>query len=167
VEDVRTLVEGLESRGVRFYADADLVRFDYDWRTLEPGDPARIGEVIMEREHELREFLARRAARPTSFGAYAAVFRSFTYRFRTPAGMLLWLRERCPMLYADLTGRLPDAVQRLWEEGAPMEEFTRAIRSLEEAQSCAVSFYEACREGEGWTGRIGSPGRRRRFICKA
>src|SRR5260370_42442358 len=109
-----------------------------DTRDLLPEDTARLGELILEREDELRSFLENRG---TTFGAFAAVFRSFVCRNHMPAGVLVLLKERAPHLYADITGRLPDRIQSLWEQGASIEEFKRAIVSLEEAQRCARNFY--------------------------
>jgi len=147
VEAIASLVAQLESRGVQFHQHPNLVAFSVrDWRALVPEDTGRLGELILDREPELRSFLENRAA---TFGAFAAVFRSFVCRNHTPAGLLPWLRERAPHLYADITGRLPDRIQSLWEQGASMEEFKRAIVGLEEAQSCARNFYEECRKGQG------------------
>jgi hypothetical protein len=117
-----------------------------DWKLLEHGDQAKISEVILEREEETRRFLERRAAGPSNFGAYAAVFRSFTYSFRTPPGLLPWLRERCPGICAGLD-RQADRVRELWQEGAPMEEYEAAVRLLEEKHRAARGFYEAHQKG--------------------
>jgi hypothetical protein len=147
MDDVAEIVRDLESRGVRFRLDHPLVGFEYDWRKLEPGDPYKLGELIFERESEVRRFLERRAARPM-FGAYAGIFRSAIQNLHTPAGMFVWLRSHAPRLYADLTDRLPDRIQRLWEEGASVEEFKLAVRRLEESHRAARGFYDACRKGE-------------------
>ena len=45
-------------------------------------------------------------------------------------GMILWLRGAHPDLHADLTGRLPDMVKRLWDARAPMKVFRRALADL-------------------------------------
>ncbi len=145
MEAIASLVAQLESRGVEFHQNPSRVNFSVrDTRDLLPEDTNRIGELILEREDELRSYLENRGA---TFGAFAGVFRSFACRIQTPAGMMPWLRERAPRLYADITGRLPDRIQSLWEQGASIEEFKRAIVGLEEAQSCARSFYEECRKG--------------------
>jgi len=106
-------------------------------------DTARLGELILEREDELRSYLENRGA---TFGRFAGVFRSFTYRIRTPSGLLPWLRERCPSLHATLD-RQADRVSELWQDGAPMEEFEAAVRRLEESHRAARGFYEACQKG--------------------
>ena len=145
MEAIASLVARLESVGVSFHKHPSHVGFSMkDTAGMVAEDTARLGELILEREDELRSYLESRGA---TFGRFAGVFRAFTYRNRTPAGLLPWLRERAPHLYADITGRLPDRIQSLWEQGASMEEFKRAIVSLEEAQSCARNFYEECRKG--------------------
>jgi hypothetical protein len=147
VEDVGQIVRDLESRGVRFRLDHPLVGFEYDWRQLEPGDPMKLGELIFERESEVRRFLERRAAGPM-FGAYAGIFRAAIQDLHTPAGMFVWLRESCPSLYRDLTTRLPDRIQSLWEQGAPIESFEAAVGRLAESHRAARGFYDACRKGK-------------------
>jgi len=145
VEAIASLVAQLESRGVEFHRNPSRVNFSVrDTRDLLPEDTDRIGELILEREDELRSFLEHRGA---TFGAFAGVFRSFTYRICTPAGLLPWLRESCPSLYATLH-RQADAVRGLWEQGAPMEEFEAAVRRLEESHRAARGFYEACKKGK-------------------
>jgi hypothetical protein len=147
VEEIASLVSALESRGVSFYADTLGVRFECDDTSkLLQTDTSRIGELILERQDETLAFLASRA-RPTNFGAYAGIFRAAMYRICNPAGMLLWLRERCPGIYAGLD-RQADRVCGLWQEGASSEEFSLAIRRLEEMHGAARGFYEACRKEE-------------------
>jgi len=146
VEPVAEIVAALESRGVSFSPNPAHVGFAVkDTSELLPEDTARIGELILEREEELRSFLEHRPAR---FGAYAGVFRAAVYRICTPPGMLVWLADRCPGLYRELTVVWPDAVQRLWEEGGSMEEFERVVRRLEEAHACALGFFTACQGGD-------------------
>jgi hypothetical protein len=71
VEDVGTLVAGLESRRVTFYADGVGERFACeDAGSLYPRDPARLSELVLDRADETLDFLARRN-KPTGFGAYA------------------------------------------------------------------------------------------------
>jgi len=144
MEGVATMVARLESGGVSFVQHPLHVGFTVRDGVLTSEDIAGLGELILEREDELRSFLDSRGA---GFGAFAAVFRSFTCRNRTPAAMLPWLRERAPHLYGDITGRLPDRIQELWEQGAPMEEFKAAVRRLEESHRAALDFYEECRKG--------------------
>jgi hypothetical protein len=147
VEDVGTLVAEMESRGITFHADSVGVRFPCeDADSQLPGDPARLSELVLDRADETLDFLGRRT-KPTGFGAYAGIFRAAVYRIRTSAEMLPWLRERCPSLYADLTVHMPDSIQVLWERGAPLEEFERAVRRLEETHAAALGLIRAC-EGE-------------------
>ena len=148
MEDISELVEQLEKKAVVFWVESHRVGFALeDWKLIGPSDPAKISEVVLEREEETRVFLERRAAGPTGFGAYAGIFRAAIQNLHTPAGVLVWLRESCPSLYRDLTTRLPDRIQSLWEQGAPLEEFKRAIVGLVEAQGRALNFYKACRKG--------------------
>ena len=85
--------------------------------------------------------------RESNFGKLAGIFRAAVCRIRiTPAGMLPWLRERCPSIYAGLD-RQADRVCELWQEGTSSEEFSLAIRRLEEMHGAARGFYEACRKG--------------------
>jgi hypothetical protein len=146
VEPVAELVAGLESRGVRFFADGIGVRFECkDSGALLPTDPARLGELVLERPEETLRFLTSRA-RPSSFGLYAGEFRALTHRICNPPGMLPWLRERYPGIYAELD-RQADRVCELWKEGAPSEEFSLSLRLLEEKHAAAKGFYEACQKG--------------------
>ena len=45
-------------------------------------------------------------------------------------GMMRWLRGSHPDVHAELTGRLPDMVKKLWDARAPMEDFRRALADL-------------------------------------
>jgi hypothetical protein len=47
-----------------------------------------------------------------------------------PAGMVPWLGTAHPELYDRLTGRLPDELQRLWNEHAPLADFEAALAEL-------------------------------------
>ena len=47
-----------------------------------------------------------------------------------PAGMVPWLDTVRPDLYAELTARLPDEIQRLWSERAPLEQFESVLARL-------------------------------------
>jgi hypothetical protein len=143
VEPVAEIIAALERHGMVFWADRTGLRFAYEDAALEPGDSARVGELVLEREDEAVAFIRRRA-RTDDFGKFAGLFRSAVYKMWNLPEMLPWLRERCPSLYSDLTLRLPDRICTLWQEAAPMEEFERAIRGLEEAQSCAVNFFLVC-----------------------
>lgn len=56
-----------------------------------------------------------------------------------PAGMVRWLDTVRPDLYEALTARLPDEIQRMWSERAPLERFEAALARL-------VSLHMRCRE---------------------
>jgi len=56
-----------------------------------------------------------------------------------PAGMIQWLGTARPDLYARLTSNLPDEIQRLWSERAPLEHFERVPARL-------VSLHRECRD---------------------
>lgn len=57
-----------------------------------------------------------------------------------PAGMVPWLAEHEPALYEELTGRLRDEINWLWDAHAPIEEFQRVLDAWIEAhrQGCAL-----------------------------
>lgn len=54
-----------------------------------------------------------------------------------PAGMIRWLDTAQPVLYAELTSRLPDEIHRLWTDRAPLEHFEAVLTRL-------VSLHEKC-----------------------
>lgn len=56
-----------------------------------------------------------------------------------PAGMILWLGDVHPRLYRELTGDLPDEIQRLWSEHKPLELFEAVLTRL-------VSLHRQCCE---------------------
>jgi len=58
-----------------------------------------------------------------------------------PAGMILWLGDACPILYTELTERLPDKIQRLWEARAPLDEFERVLDLWKEAHRTGCRIY--------------------------
>jgi hypothetical protein len=60
-----------------------------------------------------------------------------------PVGMILWLGEANPALYADLTVRFPDELQRLWSEHAPLMDFDRILRLWVEAHRTACRLFKA------------------------
>lgn len=144
---VADLVSTLEARGVVFWVHGALLRFDCEDAALRPGDPALVGELVLQRESEAIAFLRRRE-KTDEFGKFAGAFRLMLFRFLSPKELVPWLRERCPKLHRDLTVTIPDELQRIWEEGEPIEEFERTIRRLEETRFRAMSFYAACRGGE-------------------
>jgi hypothetical protein len=60
-----------------------------------------------------------------------------------PAGMIPWLGEAHPVLYAELTEGLPNAMQRLWSAHAPLEDFDRIIGLWLEAHQTACGLFKA------------------------
>ena len=58
-----------------------------------------------------------------------------TYR----AGMISWLDATRPDLYVELTSKLPDEIQRMWSERAPLEQFEFVLARL-------VSLHQQCSE---------------------
>jgi hypothetical protein len=58
-----------------------------------------------------------------------------------PAGMILWLEKRDPVLYDDLTCRLPDLIDWLWNAHAPLEEFQRIVKSWLASHRRASELY--------------------------
>jgi hypothetical protein len=58
-----------------------------------------------------------------------------------PAGMIPWLGEAHPGLYAELTERLPDQIQHLWEARAPFRDFEAACQELVECHRSAVQLF--------------------------
>lgn len=60
-----------------------------------------------------------------------------------PAGMILWLGEANLALYADLTVHLPDELQRLWSEHAPLEDFDRILGLWVETHRTACQLFKA------------------------
>jgi len=47
-----------------------------------------------------------------------------------PAGMIVWLEQEAPTLYAELTSRIPDEIDKLWNNGAPLAEFEAVLDRL-------------------------------------
>jgi len=60
-----------------------------------------------------------------------------------PAGMILWLGEANPGIYAELTVGLPDELQRLWSGRAPLEDFDRILGLWVEAHRTACELFTA------------------------
>ena len=60
-----------------------------------------------------------------------------------PTGMIPWLGQANPRLYAELTERLPDEIHRLWSGHAPLEHFERVLHAWLETHRRACALYEA------------------------
>ena len=58
-----------------------------------------------------------------------------------PAGMIPWLAAFSPALYDELTSRLPDRIQRLWDSRAPFAVFDEACYELVECHRSAVELF--------------------------
>jgi hypothetical protein len=58
-----------------------------------------------------------------------------------PAGMIPWLGENHPSLYAELTTNLPDEIHRLWAARAPLDEFERTLGLWLEAHRTSCELY--------------------------
>jgi hypothetical protein len=146
VEPVAEIIAALESHGMVFWADRTGLRFAYEDAALEPGDSAKVGELVLEREDEAVAFIRRRA-RTDEFGKLAGLFRSAVFKMWNPPEMLSWLRGRCPGLYRDLD-RQADRVCTLWQLGVSVGEFAAAVRRLEESHRAARGFFLACQREE-------------------
>ncbi len=66
-----------------------------------------------------------------------------------PAGMILWLEQANPILYLELTGRLPDEIHRLWEARGPLEQFENVLARLVQTHRQACELYRG-RERLAW-----------------
>jgi hypothetical protein len=59
-----------------------------------------------------------------------------------PAGMILWLRDSCPILYVQLTDELPNEIHRLWSELAPLEQFDLLIARWLKTHTTACELFK-------------------------
>lgn len=64
-----------------------------------------------------------------------------------PAGMLPWLSAAQPRFYAELTSHLPDEIDRVWSERAPLERFEAALARLVSLHQGCCELYRAERGG--------------------
>lgn len=60
-----------------------------------------------------------------------------------PAGMVPWLGTARPDLYAELTSHLPDEMQRIWSERAPLEQFEAVLALLVSLHRQCCDLYRA------------------------
>ncbi len=58
-----------------------------------------------------------------------------------PAGMIVWLGENAPGLYAKLTEDLPNEIDRLWNTHAPIAQFQETLRRLVKLHAQCCEFY--------------------------
>jgi hypothetical protein len=63
------------------------------------------------------------------------------------AGMLPWLATAQPPFYADLTSRLPDEINRMWSERAPLERFEDVLMRLVSLHRQCCELYRAEQSG--------------------
>jgi hypothetical protein len=64
-----------------------------------------------------------------------------------PAGMLPWLSTARPPFYAELTSHLPDEIDRVWSERAPLERFEAVLARLVSLHRRCCELYRAERSG--------------------
>jgi len=57
--------------------------------------------------------------------------------------MIPWLGTARPDLYAGLTSNLPDEIQRLWSERAPLEQFEVVLARLVSLHRQCCALYRA------------------------
>ena len=60
-----------------------------------------------------------------------------------PAGMIPWLEQAYPWLYAEVTSRLPEDIHRLAKALAPFDEFERVLNRWLDAHREADALYRA------------------------
>jgi hypothetical protein len=59
-----------------------------------------------------------------------------------PAGMIPWLDTAHPALYLELTSRIPDEIDRLWNENGPLDEFEATLVRLVAVHREACRLYQ-------------------------
>lgn len=74
-----------------------------------------------------------------------------------PAGMIPWLGENAPSLYAMLTEDLPNEINRLWNGHAPLAQFEEALRRLVKLHGQCCEFYREQVAGQAQTEASGVP----------
>jgi|SRR5580704_3866454 hypothetical protein len=80
-------------------------------------------------------------AKCTDNSRYAALMQAALAainRAGSPAGMILWLDTARPELYMELTSRIPDEIDRLWNSYAPLDQFQAVLDRL-------VAVHRECR----------------------
>jgi hypothetical protein len=105
-----------------------------------PGSEPHPCQVREDRDAKPRE--NNRESLPTD--AYAERLRAAMLEVaqRNSLGMIIWLREACSTLYAELLERLPDEIQRAWESRAPIEEFQDVVNIWLKAYRTGCEMYE-------------------------
>jgi hypothetical protein len=95
--------------------------------------------------HENRDAKAQENSRePVPNDLYAERLRAAMLEVaqRNSVGMIVWLREACPTLHAELLERLPDEMQSAWESRAPIEEFQDVVNIWLKAYRTGCEMYE-------------------------
>jgi hypothetical protein len=114
-------------------------------RGSEPTKPSKPGSVGFVGTVPLDSSIAqspRSVTRLPVSDPYAERLRAAFRQINAPsylAGMVPWLHTARPDLYAELTARLPDEIQRLWSERAPLEQFESVLAQL-------ISVHHQCCE---------------------
>lgn len=141
---VADVVGEVEAAGAAFRLDGEKVRVSY------PDDERRkelAGQIALLREQraEVVAYLKARSAIPPmpeggDHSVTLPVSDPYAERMRAalrqinvpdyPAGMVPWLGTARPDLYAELTSHLPDQIDRLWSERAPLEQFESVLARL-------------------------------------
>jgi len=65
------------------------------------------------------------------------------YQRDYPTGMVLWLEQSYPPLYADLMKCLPDKIHQLWSEHADLRQFEEVLNQLLQTHRKACALYRA------------------------
>jgi hypothetical protein len=65
-----------------------------------------------------------------------------------PGGMIAWLDSAYPDFYAELTSRLPDEIQQLWSERAPLEQFESVLVRLLTLHKQCCDLYRVAQYGQ-------------------
>ena len=60
-----------------------------------------------------------------------------------PAGLVIWLSERSPVLYRRLTNDLPNDISRAWSDRVPHEDFDALCFDLVDTYRRAAELYSA------------------------
>jgi hypothetical protein len=80
-----------------------------------------------------------RVSKPDPFAALMEGTLSKINRPDYSGGMIPWLEQAAPALYAELTSRIPDEIDQIWNEHESLDEFEAALDRL------VAVHREACR----------------------
>lgn len=79
---------------------------------------------------QAQSYGAPKEPKPDPYAARMQMALSKINRSEYPAGMILWLETAHSDLYMELTSRIPDEINRLWNSRAPLEEFEGVLDRL-------------------------------------